>query len=127
MADANRVNRYVPKNSGMIQAVMWTGKAECLIGFSDLNNVVSAIQGIDSKGLMHIICTGDEDHTVVRPYKDYVGIDSFGNIAVWQQEFMKQQYDIVPDKPVSREETDPYNRLRRETITVISADRPDGT
>lgn len=123
MTERGKVKKYIPKNNGVIHAVLWTGKAECLIGLPDFNHIVTRIESIDYHGSLKIVCDGDEEARTVRPHRDYIVVDSFDLLVVHPEEFMKKNYDQQPaEKP-------PYYQTEKkiEDFTIISADRPDDT
>lgn len=108
IGDRNKPNRYTPKNSGIVTAVLWSGKASCLIGMPKFDEVVCAINNIDKTGLLLIYTDRDVEEgidspTRARPNLDYIVIDSFGKIDVWSHEFLSEHYDSVPAEAITRE------------------------
>lgn len=119
--DKNKVNRYFPKNKGLIYAVQWTGKAQCLVDLPDFNKIVEAIEGIEYNGTMLIRSTDKPSLISVRPHMDYVVVDQHGNLMVWTKEFMRDNYNVVEEEEVL------MPSVYSPRIELVSAERPDNT
>lgn len=94
------VHRYVPRDRGIVHAVLWTGKASCLVGFPDFNQVVLAIKDIRvSNGYLHLAATGVQNADVeeIAPHRFYIVVTTLGKLEVWPKDFFEKHYEATPE------------------------------
>lgn len=120
------VKEYAPRDRGIVHAVLWNGKAECLVGMPDFNLIVQAIQGININGYLDIRAKGiaNVDTEEVAPFRFYIVYNTLKQIEVWPKSQFEQHYLLAPTQAAP---TGPTYRGDRDPIEIVAADRPDGT
>ena len=117
----NKVTRYIPRSQGIVYAVLWTGNAECLVGFPDLNKVVQAVQSITDRGVLQILAVarGVVDTREIYPHKAYIVLNFLGQIEVWDDSLFRHHYEVFVEKPLLLDKPESIQRDGGKTKVVL--------